>query len=53
MGIEKGKKNRINLIFLFGNWVLKWMERSYGIEKVLIVLFKCGVEDYVEVVKKF
>ncbi|XP_063654618.1 alanyl-tRNA editing protein Aarsd1 isoform X2 [Pan troglodytes] len=52
LGTEKGKKNRTNLIFLAGNRVLKWMERSHGTEKALTALLKCGAEDHVEAVKK-
>lgn len=52
LGTEKGKKNKTNLIFLAGNRVLKWMERSYGTEKALTTLLKCGAEDHVEAVKK-
>nr|KAF6309248.1 prostaglandin E synthase 3 like [Pipistrellus kuhlii] len=52
LGTEKGKKNKTNLIFLAGNRVLKWMERSYGAEKALTALLKCGAEDHVEAVRK-
>ncbi|XP_046531361.1 alanyl-tRNA editing protein Aarsd1 [Equus quagga] len=52
LGTEKGKKNKTNLIFLAGNRVLKWMERSHGTEKALTSLLKCGAEDHVEAVKK-
>uniref|UniRef100_G1RMI0 Alanyl-tRNA editing protein Aarsd1 n=1 Tax=Nomascus leucogenys TaxID=61853 RepID=G1RMI0_NOMLE len=52
LSTEKGKKNKTNLIFLAGNRVLKWMERSHGTEKALTALLKCGAEDHVEAVKK-
>lgn len=52
LGTEKGKKNKSNLIFVAGNRVLKWMERSHGSEKALTTLLKCGAEDHVEAVKK-
>ncbi|MBZ3877439.1 Alanyl-tRNA editing protein Aarsd1 [Sciurus carolinensis] len=52
LGTEKGKKNKTNLVFLAGNRVLKWMERSHGTEKALTTLLKCGAEDHVEAVKK-
>ncbi|XP_058140289.1 alanyl-tRNA editing protein Aarsd1 isoform X2 [Dasypus novemcinctus] len=52
LGTEKGKKNKTNLIFLAGNRVLKWMERSHGTEKALTALLKCGAEEHVEAVKK-
>ncbi|XP_037665722.1 alanyl-tRNA editing protein Aarsd1 isoform X4 [Choloepus didactylus] len=40
LGTEKGKKNKTNLVFLAGNRVLKWMERSHGTEKALTTLLK-------------
>lgn len=52
LGTEKGKKNKTNLLFLAGNRVLKWMERSHGTERALTALLKCGAEDHVEAVKK-
>uniref|UniRef100_A0A8C6QVJ6 Alanyl-tRNA editing protein Aarsd1 n=1 Tax=Nannospalax galili TaxID=1026970 RepID=A0A8C6QVJ6_NANGA len=52
LGTEKGKKNKTNLMFLAGNRVLKWMERSHGTEKALTTLLKCGAEEHVEAVKK-
>uniref|UniRef100_A0A8C9ZXR9 Alanyl-tRNA synthetase domain containing 1 n=1 Tax=Sander lucioperca TaxID=283035 RepID=A0A8C9ZXR9_SANLU len=35
LGTEKGKKNKTNLIFLAGNRVLKYAEKSYSTEQVL------------------
>ncbi|XP_037347448.1 alanyl-tRNA editing protein Aarsd1 isoform X1 [Talpa occidentalis] len=52
LGTEKGKKNKTNLIFLAGNRVLRWMEKSHGTEKALTGLLKCGADDHVEAVKK-
>ncbi|XP_051850328.1 alanyl-tRNA editing protein Aarsd1-like isoform X3 [Antechinus flavipes] len=52
LGTEKGKKNKTNLVFLAGNRVLKWMERSHGAEKALTTLLKCGVEEHAEAVQK-
>ncbi|XP_004608873.2 alanyl-tRNA editing protein Aarsd1 [Sorex araneus] len=52
LGLEKGKKNKTNLVFLAGNRVLKWMERSHGTEKVLTGLLKCGPEEHVDAVQK-
>lgn len=40
LGTEKGKKNKSNLIFLAGNRVLKWMDRSHESEKALTSLLK-------------
>lgn len=40
LGTEKGKKNKTNLLFLAGNRVLKWMERSHGTERALTALLK-------------
>ncbi|XP_049636123.1 alanyl-tRNA editing protein Aarsd1 [Suncus etruscus] len=52
LGTEKGKKNKTNLVFLAGNRVLKWMERSHGTEKALTGLLKCGPEEHVDAVQK-
>ncbi|XP_078012185.1 putative protein PTGES3L isoform X3 [Phascolarctos cinereus] len=52
LGTEKGKKNKTNLVFLAGNRVLKWMERSHEAEKALTALLKCGVEEHAEAVQK-
>ncbi|KAL7977035.1 hypothetical protein Chor_008984 [Crotalus horridus] len=40
LGTEKGKKNKINLIFLAGNRVLKSLDRSHATEKALTSLLK-------------
>ncbi|XP_007482210.2 alanyl-tRNA editing protein Aarsd1 isoform X1 [Monodelphis domestica] len=52
LGTEKGKKNKTNIVFLTGNRVLKWMERSHGSQKALTSLLKCGVEEHAEAVQK-
>ncbi|XP_076153986.1 alanyl-tRNA editing protein Aarsd1 [Alosa pseudoharengus] len=52
LGTDKGKKNKTNLIFLAGNRVLKYAERSFSTEKSLIGLLKTGPEDHVEAVDK-
>ncbi|XP_023419710.1 alanyl-tRNA editing protein Aarsd1 isoform X3 [Cavia porcellus] len=52
LGTEKGKKNKTNLLFLAGQRVLKWVERSHESEKALTSLLKCGAEDHVQVVTK-
>nr|XP_055031808.1 alanyl-tRNA editing protein Aarsd1 isoform X1 [Misgurnus anguillicaudatus] len=52
LGTEKGKKNKTNLIFIAGNRVLKYAERSYSIEKSLTGLLKTGPEDHVDAVDK-
>uniref|UniRef100_A0AAY4C4T4 Threonyl/alanyl tRNA synthetase SAD domain-containing protein n=1 Tax=Denticeps clupeoides TaxID=299321 RepID=A0AAY4C4T4_9TELE len=44
LGMEKGKKNKTNLVFIAGNRVLKYAERSYNTEKSLISLFKEHVQ---------
>uniref|UniRef100_A0A8C9ZUJ8 Alanyl-tRNA synthetase domain containing 1 n=1 Tax=Sander lucioperca TaxID=283035 RepID=A0A8C9ZUJ8_SANLU len=36
LGTEKGKKNKTNLIFLAGNRVLKYAEKSYSTERSLV-----------------
>ncbi|KAL4660476.1 alanyl-tRNA editing protein Aarsd1-like isoform X3 [Arapaima gigas] len=52
LGTEKGKKNKINLIFLAGNRVLKYAEKSYSTERSLTALLKTGADDHVQAVEK-
>uniref|UniRef100_A0A3Q2QZ97 Alanyl-tRNA synthetase domain containing 1 n=1 Tax=Fundulus heteroclitus TaxID=8078 RepID=A0A3Q2QZ97_FUNHE len=52
LGTEKGKKNKINLIFLAGNRVLKYAEKSYSTERSLVSLLKTGPDEHVEAVDK-
>lgn len=52
LGTEKVKKNKTNLIFLAGNRVLKYTEKSYNTERSLVSLLKTGPDEHVEVVKK-
>uniref|UniRef100_A0AAY4C327 Threonyl/alanyl tRNA synthetase SAD domain-containing protein n=1 Tax=Denticeps clupeoides TaxID=299321 RepID=A0AAY4C327_9TELE len=52
LGMEKGKKNKTNLVFIAGNRVLKYAERSYNTEKSLISLFKVRPEEHVQAVDK-
>ncbi|XP_051529721.1 alanyl-tRNA editing protein Aarsd1 [Myxocyprinus asiaticus] len=52
LGTEKGKKNKTNLIFLVGNRVLKYAEKSYNIEKSLTSLLKTGADEHVDAVDK-
>ncbi|XP_053309907.1 alanyl-tRNA editing protein Aarsd1 [Spea bombifrons] len=52
LGAEKGKKNKTNLIFLTGERVLKYVDRSYNIEKSLTSLLKAGFEEHTEAVDK-
>uniref|UniRef100_F6S764 Alanyl-tRNA synthetase domain containing 1 n=2 Tax=Ornithorhynchus anatinus TaxID=9258 RepID=F6S764_ORNAN len=52
LGVEKGKKNRTNLVFLAGGRVLQAVERSYGRERALTGRLKCGPEEHVEAVEK-
>lgn len=40
LGVEKGKKNKTNLVFLAGNRVLKSIEQSHNTEKALTSLLK-------------
>ncbi|KAM4692513.1 alanyl-tRNA editing protein Aarsd1-B-like [Rhinophrynus dorsalis] len=51
-GLEKGKKNKTNLIFLAGERVLKYTTRSYCVEKALTSLLKNGPEEHIEAVEK-
>ncbi|KAL0984187.1 hypothetical protein UPYG_G00138270 [Umbra pygmaea] len=52
LGTEKGKKNKTNLIFLVGNRVLKYADKSYSIERSLVALLKTGPDDHVDAVDK-
>ncbi|PWA14154.1 hypothetical protein CCH79_00016754 [Gambusia affinis] len=52
LGTEKGKKNKTNLIFLTGNRVLKYVEKSYSTERSLVSLLKTGPDEHVEAVEK-
>ncbi|XP_056325054.1 alanyl-tRNA editing protein Aarsd1 [Danio aesculapii] len=52
LGTEKGKKNKTNLIFIAGNRVLKYAEKSYNTEKSLTVLLKTGADEHVDAVDK-
>ncbi|KAA8581746.1 hypothetical protein FQN60_003327 [Etheostoma spectabile] len=52
LGTEKGKKNKTNLIFLAGNRVLKYAEKSYSTERSLVALLKTGPDDHVNAVDK-
>lgn len=40
LDVEKGKKNKTNLVFLAGNRVLKSIEQSHNTEKALTSLLK-------------
>uniref|UniRef100_A0A672ZS83 Alanyl-tRNA synthetase domain containing 1 n=1 Tax=Sphaeramia orbicularis TaxID=375764 RepID=A0A672ZS83_9TELE len=52
LGTEKGKKNKTNLLFLAGNRVLKYTEKSFNTERSLVSLLKTGPDDHVEAVDK-
>ncbi|XP_008313363.1 alanyl-tRNA editing protein Aarsd1 isoform X1 [Cynoglossus semilaevis] len=52
LGTEKGKKNKTNLIFLTGNRVLKYAEKSFTTERSLVSLLKTGPDEHVEAVDK-
>ncbi|XP_036428081.1 alanyl-tRNA editing protein Aarsd1 [Colossoma macropomum] len=52
LGTEKGKKNKTNLIFIAGNRVLKYAEKSYNTEKSLTALLKTGPDEHADAVDK-
>ncbi|XP_076856764.1 alanyl-tRNA editing protein Aarsd1 isoform X2 [Brachyhypopomus gauderio] len=52
LGTEKGKKNKTNLIFIAGNRVLKYVEKSYSTEKSLTAFLKTLPEEHVDAVDK-
>ncbi|XP_068162369.1 alanyl-tRNA editing protein Aarsd1-like [Antennarius striatus] len=49
---EKGKKNKTNLIFLVGNRVLKYAQKSYNTERSLVSLLQTGPDQHAEAVEK-
>ncbi|XP_068440048.1 alanyl-tRNA editing protein Aarsd1-like isoform X1 [Clinocottus analis] len=52
LATEKGKKNKTNLIFLVGNRVLKYAEKSHSTERSLVSLLQTGPEEHVDHVEK-
>ncbi|XP_034050304.1 alanyl-tRNA editing protein Aarsd1-like isoform X1 [Thalassophryne amazonica] len=52
LGAEKGKKNKTNLIFLAGNRVLKYAEKSFNTERSLVAILNTGPDKHVEGVDK-
>ncbi|XP_048172315.1 alanyl-tRNA editing protein Aarsd1-like isoform X3 [Corvus hawaiiensis] len=52
LGVEKGKKNKTNLVFLAGNRVLKSIEQSHNTEKALTSLLRNGPGEHVEAVRR-
>ena len=40
LGIEKGKKNKTNLLFVAGDRVRQYLGRSYQVEKSLMGILK-------------
>lgn len=40
LGTEKGKKNKTNVVFIAGNRVRRYVEKSYSTEKSLTSLLK-------------
>ncbi|KAM7371000.1 hypothetical protein PAMP_010506 [Pampus punctatissimus] len=52
LGTDKGKKNKTNLIFLAGNRVLRYAEKSFSTERSLVSLLKTGPDEHVEAVDK-
>uniref|UniRef100_A0A3B1JW63 Alanyl-tRNA synthetase domain containing 1 n=1 Tax=Astyanax mexicanus TaxID=7994 RepID=A0A3B1JW63_ASTMX len=52
LGTEKGKKNKTNLMFIAGNRVLKYAEKSYSTERSLTALLKTGPDEHADAVDK-
>uniref|UniRef100_A0A8C4TCL3 Alanyl-tRNA synthetase domain containing 1 n=1 Tax=Erpetoichthys calabaricus TaxID=27687 RepID=A0A8C4TCL3_ERPCA len=52
LGVEKGKKNKSNLIFIAGNRILQYTDQCFSVEKALTSLLKTGPEKHVEAVDK-
>ncbi|CAH1773611.1 unnamed protein product [Owenia fusiformis] len=52
LGVEKGKKNHSNLVFVAGNRVLNYLGTAYNNEKALTGLLKTGPDQHAELVEK-
>ncbi|XP_070536570.1 alanyl-tRNA editing protein Aarsd1-like [Ptychodera flava] len=52
LGVEKGKKNKTNLIYLTGNRVLNYLGKCYNTEKALCTALKCSPEQHVDMANK-
>ncbi|KAM3591732.1 uncharacterized protein V6R79_006630 [Siganus canaliculatus] len=52
LGTEKGKKNKTNLVFLVGNRVLMYAEKSFNTERSLVSLLNTGPDRHVAAVDK-
>lgn len=52
LGVEKGKKNKINLIFVAGDRVRQYLARSYQVEKSLMGVLKGPLEEQVDLADK-
>jgi hypothetical protein len=40
LGVEKGKKNKTNVTFVAGGRLLKYLDRSYQVERELTAILK-------------
>ncbi|XP_077993636.1 alanyl-tRNA editing protein Aarsd1-B-like [Glandiceps talaboti] len=52
LGVEKGKKNKTNVIYVTGNRVLNYLGKCYNTEKALCTALKCGPEEHVDMANK-
>lgn len=52
LGIEKGKKNKTNLLFVAGDRVRQYLDRSYHVEKSLMGILKGPLEEHADLADK-
>lgn len=52
IGTEKGKKGKVNLVFIVGQRVLNYLSQSLQKEKSLTALLKGGPDQHVELLEK-
>lgn len=52
LGLEKGKKNKSNLLFVAGDRVRQYLGRSYQVEKSLMSILKGPLEEHADLADK-
>ena len=52
LGVEKGKKNKVNLLFLVGDRLLKTVGKAFQKDKDLTSILKGHPDEHVELLKK-
>ncbi|ESO03133.1 hypothetical protein HELRODRAFT_112439 [Helobdella robusta] len=52
LGVEKGKKGKVNLVFIAGDRVLRYVAGCFEREKVFTAMLKGGPDDHVDLLQK-